>query len=174
MMLFMPLLLHITLLSAPEASPARPFAPARAHGCLTSACLFAFRRMLGKRIRWSRRVWRQHVLRIREGHMTVCCSGSQSLLSGGKLIFSFVLFFSITRFCGSIFSAVESKSARAGNDLSNVRCALAWRCSVQLCTCKRGKTDVFLIPQVDLMRNISGIPQPFLYTRHVHFLNFTR
>ncbi|TWW68848.1 Uronyl 2-sulfotransferase [Takifugu flavidus] len=27
---------------------------------------------------------------------------------------------------------------------------------------------------VDLMRNISGIPQPFLYTRHVHFLNFTR
>ncbi|XP_067274707.1 uronyl 2-sulfotransferase a isoform X1 [Pseudorasbora parva] len=27
---------------------------------------------------------------------------------------------------------------------------------------------------VDLMRNISTIPQPFLYTRHVHFLNFTR
>ncbi|XP_077076215.1 uronyl 2-sulfotransferase a isoform X3 [Siphateles boraxobius] len=29
-------------------------------------------------------------------------------------------------------------------------------------------------PRVDLMRNISTIPQPFLYTRHVHFLNFTR
>ena len=28
--------------------------------------------------------------------------------------------------------------------------------------------------QVDLMKNISNIPQPFLYTRHVHFLNFTR
>uniref|UniRef100_A0A1A8QAP3 Uronyl-2-sulfotransferase n=1 Tax=Nothobranchius pienaari TaxID=704102 RepID=A0A1A8QAP3_9TELE len=28
--------------------------------------------------------------------------------------------------------------------------------------------------QVDLMKNISKIPQPFLYTRHVHFLNFTR
>ncbi|MEQ2221945.1 hypothetical protein ILYODFUR_020895 [Ilyodon furcidens] len=24
------------------------------------------------------------------------------------------------------------------------------------------------------MKNISKIPQPFLYTRHVHFLNFTR
>ncbi|XP_042602732.1 uronyl 2-sulfotransferase-like [Cyprinus carpio] len=24
------------------------------------------------------------------------------------------------------------------------------------------------------MKNISTIPQPFLYTRHVHFLNFTR
>lgn len=34
--------------------------------------------------------------------------------------------------------------------------------------------DFFWILQVDLMRNISGIPQPFLYTRHVHFLNFTR
>ncbi|XP_069014327.1 uronyl 2-sulfotransferase a isoform X2 [Embiotoca jacksoni] len=29
-------------------------------------------------------------------------------------------------------------------------------------------------PRVDLMKNISNIPQPFLYTRHVHFLNFTR
>ncbi|XP_044024018.1 uronyl 2-sulfotransferase a isoform X1 [Siniperca chuatsi] len=28
--------------------------------------------------------------------------------------------------------------------------------------------------EVDLMKNISNIPQPFLYTRHVHFLNFTR
>ncbi|XP_061125600.1 uronyl 2-sulfotransferase a isoform X3 [Syngnathus typhle] len=28
--------------------------------------------------------------------------------------------------------------------------------------------------QVDLMKNISNIPQPFLYTRHVHFLNFSR
>lgn len=36
------------------------------------------------------------------------------------------------------------------------------------------KADLFLILQVDLMKNISGIPQPFLYTRHVHFLNFTR
>ncbi|XP_030200679.1 uronyl 2-sulfotransferase a isoform X2 [Gadus morhua] len=28
--------------------------------------------------------------------------------------------------------------------------------------------------QVDLIKNISNMPQPFLYTRHVHFLNFTR
>lgn len=33
---------------------------------------------------------------------------------------------------------------------------------------------VFCFVQVDLMKNISNIPQPFLYTRHVHFLNFTR
>ncbi|TNM94691.1 hypothetical protein fugu_017450 [Takifugu bimaculatus] len=36
------------------------------------------------------------------------------------------------------------------------------------------KTRLTKHEQVDLMRNISGIPQPFLYTRHVHFLNFTR
>ncbi|XP_060770069.1 uronyl 2-sulfotransferase a isoform X6 [Neoarius graeffei] len=29
-------------------------------------------------------------------------------------------------------------------------------------------------PKVELMKNISTFPQPFLYTRHVHFLNFTR
>ncbi|KAK0132021.1 Uronyl 2-sulfotransferase [Merluccius polli] len=28
--------------------------------------------------------------------------------------------------------------------------------------------------QVDLIKNISIMPEPFLYTRHVHFLNFTR
>lgn len=33
---------------------------------------------------------------------------------------------------------------------------------------------VLIFCQVDLMRNISTIPQPFLYTRHVHYLNFTR
>lgn len=32
----------------------------------------------------------------------------------------------------------------------------------------------FFFFQVDLINNISNIPQPFLYTRHVHFLNFTR
>ncbi|KAG9347625.1 hypothetical protein JZ751_005196, partial [Albula glossodonta] len=36
------------------------------------------------------------------------------------------------------------------------------------------KTRLTNHEQVDLMRNISAIPQPFLYTRHVHFLNFTR
>ncbi|XP_072535253.1 uronyl 2-sulfotransferase a [Salminus brasiliensis] len=36
------------------------------------------------------------------------------------------------------------------------------------------KTRLTKHEQVDLMRNISTIPQPFLYTRHVHFLNFTR
>uniref|UniRef100_A0A8C8IUN3 Uronyl 2-sulfotransferase n=1 Tax=Oncorhynchus tshawytscha TaxID=74940 RepID=A0A8C8IUN3_ONCTS len=36
------------------------------------------------------------------------------------------------------------------------------------------KTRLTKHEQVDLMRNISNIPQPFLYTRHVHFLNFTR
>uniref|UniRef100_A0A4W4FGI7 Uronyl 2-sulfotransferase n=1 Tax=Electrophorus electricus TaxID=8005 RepID=A0A4W4FGI7_ELEEL len=36
------------------------------------------------------------------------------------------------------------------------------------------KTRLTKHEQVDLMRNISSIPQPFLYTRHVHFLNFTR
>ncbi|KAL6485803.1 hypothetical protein MHYP_G00051950 [Metynnis hypsauchen] len=35
------------------------------------------------------------------------------------------------------------------------------------------KTRLTKHEQVDLMRNISTIPQPFLYTRHVHFLNFT-
>uniref|UniRef100_A0A3B1IJ09 Uronyl 2-sulfotransferase n=1 Tax=Astyanax mexicanus TaxID=7994 RepID=A0A3B1IJ09_ASTMX len=36
------------------------------------------------------------------------------------------------------------------------------------------KTRLTKHEQVELMRNISTIPQPFLYTRHVHFLNFTR
>ncbi|XP_064196532.1 uronyl 2-sulfotransferase a isoform X2 [Anguilla rostrata] len=36
------------------------------------------------------------------------------------------------------------------------------------------KTRLTKHEQVDLMRNISNIPQPYLYTRHVHFLNFTR
>ncbi|KAI4801975.1 hypothetical protein KUCAC02_019839 [Chaenocephalus aceratus] len=36
------------------------------------------------------------------------------------------------------------------------------------------KTRITKHEQVDLMKNISSIPQPFLYTRHVHFLNFTR
>ncbi|XP_004541808.1 uronyl 2-sulfotransferase a isoform X1 [Maylandia zebra] len=36
------------------------------------------------------------------------------------------------------------------------------------------KTRLTKHEQVDLMKNISSIPQPFLYTRHVHFLNFTR
>ncbi|KAG9336217.1 hypothetical protein JZ751_002564 [Albula glossodonta] len=36
------------------------------------------------------------------------------------------------------------------------------------------KTRLTKHEQVDLMRNISSIPQPFLFTRHVHFLNFTR
>ncbi|XP_056337678.1 uronyl 2-sulfotransferase a isoform X2 [Danio aesculapii] len=36
------------------------------------------------------------------------------------------------------------------------------------------KTRLTKHEQVDLMTNISNIPQPFLYTRHVHFLNFTR
>ncbi|KAG7465681.1 hypothetical protein MATL_G00156210 [Megalops atlanticus] len=36
------------------------------------------------------------------------------------------------------------------------------------------KTRLTKHEQVDLMRNISNIPQPFLFTRHVHFLNFTR
>uniref|UniRef100_A0A672QQM0 Uronyl 2-sulfotransferase n=1 Tax=Sinocyclocheilus grahami TaxID=75366 RepID=A0A672QQM0_SINGR len=36
------------------------------------------------------------------------------------------------------------------------------------------KTRLTKHEQGDLMRNISTIPQPFLYTRHVHFLNFTR
>ncbi|XP_048062840.1 uronyl 2-sulfotransferase a isoform X2 [Chanodichthys erythropterus] len=36
------------------------------------------------------------------------------------------------------------------------------------------KTRLTKHEQVDLMRNISTIPQPFLYTRHVHYLNFTR
>ncbi|XP_071335412.1 uronyl 2-sulfotransferase a isoform X1 [Trachinotus anak] len=36
------------------------------------------------------------------------------------------------------------------------------------------KTRLTKHEQVDLMKNISNIPQPFLYTRHVHFLNFTR
>ncbi|XP_068199018.1 uronyl 2-sulfotransferase a isoform X2 [Antennarius striatus] len=31
-----------------------------------------------------------------------------------------------------------------------------------------------LPPRIDLMRNISNIPPPFLYERHVHFLNFSR
>ncbi|XP_048858298.1 uronyl 2-sulfotransferase a [Brienomyrus brachyistius] len=36
------------------------------------------------------------------------------------------------------------------------------------------KTRLTEQEQVDLMKNISVIPQPFLFTRHVHFLNFTR
>ncbi|XP_051510985.1 uronyl 2-sulfotransferase-like isoform X2 [Myxocyprinus asiaticus] len=36
------------------------------------------------------------------------------------------------------------------------------------------KTRLTKHEQVELMRNISTIPQPFLYTRHVHYLNFTR
>ncbi|XP_028653712.1 uronyl 2-sulfotransferase a [Erpetoichthys calabaricus] len=36
------------------------------------------------------------------------------------------------------------------------------------------KTRLTKHEQVDLMKNISDIPQPFLYTRHVHFLNFSR
>ncbi|XP_028823805.1 uronyl 2-sulfotransferase-like isoform X2 [Denticeps clupeoides] len=36
------------------------------------------------------------------------------------------------------------------------------------------KTRLTKHEQVDLMRNISSIPQPYLYTRHVHFLNFSR
>ncbi|KAJ8409746.1 hypothetical protein AAFF_G00218050 [Aldrovandia affinis] len=36
------------------------------------------------------------------------------------------------------------------------------------------KTRLTKHEQVDLMKNISNIPQPYLYTRHVHFLNFTR
>ncbi|XP_073788706.1 uronyl 2-sulfotransferase a isoform X4 [Danio rerio] len=36
------------------------------------------------------------------------------------------------------------------------------------------KTRLTKHEQVDLITNISNIPQPFLYTRHVHFLNFTR
>lgn len=36
------------------------------------------------------------------------------------------------------------------------------------------KTRLTKHEQVDLMKNISNFPQPFLYTRHVHFLNFTR
>uniref|UniRef100_A0A3P9KQ97 Uronyl 2-sulfotransferase n=1 Tax=Oryzias latipes TaxID=8090 RepID=A0A3P9KQ97_ORYLA len=36
------------------------------------------------------------------------------------------------------------------------------------------KTRLTKHEQVDLMRNISQIPPPFLYTRHVHFLNFSR
>lgn len=41
---------------------------------------------------------------------------------------------------------------------------------------RKKKTSVVCLTsfQVDLMKNISNIPQPFLYTRHVHFLNFTR
>lgn len=35
------------------------------------------------------------------------------------------------------------------------------------------RTRLTNIEQVELMQNISNIPQPFLYTRHVHFLNFT-
>lgn len=36
------------------------------------------------------------------------------------------------------------------------------------------KTRLTKNEQVDLMKNITSIPQPYLYTRHVHFLNFTR
>uniref|UniRef100_A0A3B3XC22 Uronyl 2-sulfotransferase n=1 Tax=Poecilia mexicana TaxID=48701 RepID=A0A3B3XC22_9TELE len=36
------------------------------------------------------------------------------------------------------------------------------------------KTRLMKQEQVDLVKNISKIPQPFLYTRHVHFMNFTR
>ncbi|MBN3271658.1 UST sulfotransferase, partial [Polyodon spathula] len=36
------------------------------------------------------------------------------------------------------------------------------------------KTRLTKHEQADLVKNISTIPQPFLYTRHVHFLNFTR
>ncbi|XP_017555189.1 uronyl 2-sulfotransferase isoform X1 [Pygocentrus nattereri] len=36
------------------------------------------------------------------------------------------------------------------------------------------KTRLSKHEQMDLMINISTVPQPFLYTRHVHFLNFTR
>ncbi|XP_030644372.1 uronyl 2-sulfotransferase [Chanos chanos] len=36
------------------------------------------------------------------------------------------------------------------------------------------KTRLTKHEQVNLMKNISSIPQPFLYTRHVHYLNFTR
>ncbi|XP_038582652.1 uronyl 2-sulfotransferase a isoform X1 [Micropterus salmoides] len=36
------------------------------------------------------------------------------------------------------------------------------------------KTRLTKHEQVDLMKNISNIPQPYLFTRHVHFLNFTR
>ncbi|XP_060770065.1 uronyl 2-sulfotransferase a isoform X2 [Neoarius graeffei] len=36
------------------------------------------------------------------------------------------------------------------------------------------KTRLTKHEQVELMKNISTFPQPFLYTRHVHFLNFTR
>lgn len=92
-----------------------PLAPARAHGCFTSACLFTFRRTLGKRIRWSRRVWRQHVPRIREGHMTPACNFqlSVSFVRRGNLLSVFGCFFSIASSGVLPFSAVESKSARA-------------------------------------------------------------
>ncbi|XP_048829787.1 uronyl 2-sulfotransferase-like [Brienomyrus brachyistius] len=36
------------------------------------------------------------------------------------------------------------------------------------------KTRLTKHEQVDLMKNISNLPKPFLFTRHVHFLNFTR
>ncbi|KAL4624007.1 uronyl 2-sulfotransferase-like, partial [Arapaima gigas] len=36
------------------------------------------------------------------------------------------------------------------------------------------KTRLTKHEQVALMRNISNIPKPFLFTRHVHFLNFSR
>ncbi|XP_018585892.1 uronyl 2-sulfotransferase a [Scleropages formosus] len=36
------------------------------------------------------------------------------------------------------------------------------------------KTRLSKQEQMDLMKNISSLPQPFLYTRHVHFLNFSR
>lgn len=36
------------------------------------------------------------------------------------------------------------------------------------------KTRLTKYEQVDLMKNITSIPQPYLYTRHVHYLNFTR
>ncbi|XP_052001921.1 uronyl 2-sulfotransferase isoform X1 [Xyrauchen texanus] len=36
------------------------------------------------------------------------------------------------------------------------------------------KTRLTKREQLNLMRNISTTPQPFLYTRHVHFLNFSR
>ncbi|KAK1793329.1 hypothetical protein P4O66_011711 [Electrophorus voltai] len=36
------------------------------------------------------------------------------------------------------------------------------------------KTRLSKREQLNLMKNISTVPQPFLYTRHVHFLSFTR
>lgn len=55
----------------------------------------------------------------------------------------------------------------------NRRCSVQWVC-FDLCFIKNPCVSALWSVQVDLMKNISNIPQPFLYTRHVHFLNFTR